>query len=111
MSESKAQLYAGNPLSLTDADLNLIEVCARYAVLEKRRTTTGGGKGKPRARYEVFRPATRGASETIVAVNLHSEVAMLIILASRYLALLPVAVRELRAQAPEAEQAKWRASS
>lgn len=112
MSEIKAQLYAGNPLSITDDELNRLWKQPTFGMhLELEMTRQGrSGKGwsKP-SLYRVYRPALRADGERTLVENVTEEIARLIVDGARYLHLVSAAIRELREQAPEVEKTKWRA--
>lgn len=106
MSVRLAQIYAGNPLSLTEEELsriaNLSEIVERNSdafVHVRVRGRSGKGWSKPSV-VDVVLPARRVGGEKVIA-TFDSEVKANFFIASlKYLWLLPVAVRELR-QRPE----------
>lgn len=99
MSEIKAQLYAGNPLSITDEELDRLwrqpTVGFHLEVEKTRDGRSGKGWSKP-ALYRVFRPALRAGGELTLAENVTEETARLILDGARYLHLVSAAIRELR---------------
>lgn len=99
MSEITAQLYAGNPLSITDEELDRLWRQPTVGFHLEREITRDGQSGKvwsKPALYRVFRPALRGSDELTLAEGVTEEVSRLIIDGARYLHLVSAAIRELR---------------
>ncbi len=110
MSEIKSQLYAGNPLSVTDDELNRLWKQPTFGMDLKLEVTRKGRSGKGWSKpslYRVYRPALRAGGELTLAENVTEETARLIVDGARYLHLVSAAIRELREQAPDTEKAKW----
>lgn len=91
MSEIKAQLYAGNPLSIADDELERLSFQSPFGIHAERRTADDIS-----TLFTVFIPSRRIGDEQVLVTNATDASSRLLIDAVKYLHLLPAAIRELR---------------